>query len=70
MPNDIVAIFGNSNSATIPVTLCQHYRDIYEGKSYNELMFVSFGSGLSLGGILIDLPTLKYCGMVDFPHQS
>lgn len=70
MPNDIVAIYGNSNSATIPVTLCQHYNEIYGGKSQNELMFVSFGSGLSLGGILIDLPALRYCDIIDFPHQS
>lgn len=70
MPNDIVAIYGNSNSATIPVTLCHHYAEMYKGKKLNKLMFVSFGSGLALGGILIDLPALRYCEMIDYPHQS
>lgn len=66
MPNDIVSIYGNSNSATIPVTLCHHYKEIYHDRNENELMFVSFGSGLALGGILIDLPELRYCGMIDY----
>lgn len=70
MPNDIVAIYGNSNSATIPVTLCHHYAEMYEDKELNKLMFASFGSGLALGGVLIDLPALRYCKMIDYPHQS
>jgi 3-oxoacyl-[acyl-carrier-protein] synthase-3 len=70
MPNDIVSIYGNSNSATIPVTLCHHYQEMYEGKQQNKLMFASFGSGLALGGVLIDLPALSYCNMIDYPHQS
>ncbi len=69
MPNDIVSIYGNSNSATIPVTLCHHYKEMYRGKTQNELMFVSFGSGLALGGVLIDLPMLRFCRMIDYPHQ-
>jgi 3-oxoacyl-[acyl-carrier-protein] synthase-3 len=70
MPNDIVSIYGNSNSATIPVTLCHHYKEMYEGKNQNKLMFASFGSGLALGGVVIDLPALNYCNMIDYPHQA
>lgn len=70
MPNDIVSIYGNSNSATIPVTLCHHYAGMYESKEQNKLMFASFGSGLALGGVLIDLPALRCCQMIDYPHQS
>lgn len=70
MPNDIVSIYGNSNSATIPVTLCHHYKEMFEGKDQNKLMFASFGSGLALGGVLIDLPALSYCNMIDYPHQA
>ena len=66
MPNDIVSIYGNSNSATIPVTLCQHYAEMYEGKGQNKLMLASFGSGLALGGVLLDLPALRYCKMIDY----
>lgn len=70
MPNDIVSIYGNSNSATIPVTLCHHYNEIYGEKKENKLFFVSFGSGLALGGVIIDLPELSYCTMIDYHHQS
>ena len=66
MPNDIVSIYGNSNSATIPVTLCHHYAEMYEGKVQNKLMLASFGSGLALGGVLLDLPALRYCKMIDY----
>ena len=70
MPNDIVSLYGNSNSATIPVTFCQHYSEIYEHKNEPKLFLTSFGSGLALGGVLIDLPKLNYCNIIDFPHQS
>lgn len=70
MPNDIVSIYGNSNSATIPVTLCHHYQDIYGDAKEKKLFFASFGSGLALGGVIIDLPALKYCKMIDYPHNN
>jgi 3-oxoacyl-[acyl-carrier-protein] synthase-3 len=70
MPNDTTSIYGNSNSATIPVTFCQHYKEIYEGKHEPKIFFTSFGSGLAVGGVLIDLPELKYCNLIDYPHQS
>lgn len=70
MPSDIVSIYGNSNSATIPVTLCHHYDEIYGEKKENKLFFASFGSGLALGGVIIDLPALQYCKIIDYPQQS
>lgn len=70
VPNDTTSIYGNSNSATIPVTFCQHYKEIYDGSEENKIFFTSFGSGLALGGVIIDLPALKYCNMIDYPHQS
>lgn len=68
MPNDIVSIYGNSNSATIPVTLCHHYAKMYDGKERNRLLFASFGSGLALGGVLIDLPKFYYCKIINYPY--
>lgn len=67
MPNDIVAIYGNSNSATIPVTLCHHYDEIYGNAEKRKLLFASFGSGLALGGVLIDLPKLSFCKIIEYP---
>lgn len=70
MPNDIVEIYGNSNSATIPVTLCHHYNEFYREKNELKLCFASFGSGLALGCIILNLPKLKYCSMINYPHKD
>lgn len=70
MPNDIVELYGNSNSATIPVTLCQHYNELYAEKDCLKLCFASFGSGLALGGIILSLPKLQYCNMINYPHAQ
>ncbi len=70
MPNDIVEIYGNSSSATIPVTLCQHFEEIYGDASVRKLCMASFGSGLALGGTIIDLPKLPYCKMIDYCPQK
>lgn len=70
MPNDIVEIYGNSNSATIPVTFCQHYGEMYAEKDSPTLCLASFGSGLALGGVVLELPKPAYCKIIDFPHSK
>ena len=69
LPNDIVPIYGNSSSATIPVTICQHHDDMYKNKETLRILFAAFGTGLSLGSILMDLPKLNYCKMINYPHS-
>lgn len=69
MPSDIVPIYGNSSSATIPVTMCHHYKDLYSDKDNLKIMFASFGTGLSLGSVLCDVPKLKYCRLIDYIHK-
>jgi 3-oxoacyl-[acyl-carrier-protein] synthase-3 len=69
LPNDIVPKYGNSNSATIPVTLCEHHKEMYASASQLTLCLASFGAGLSLGGVIMDMPRLDYCQMLNFPHH-
>lgn len=70
LPNDIVPIYGNSSSATIPVTMCHHFGEIYAEKSTQRIMFAAFGTGMSLGAILMDVEKLNYCKMIDYPHKN
>lgn len=66
LPNDVVAIYGNSSSATIPVTLCHYFNKVFENKNNSKIMFAAFGTGLSLGAVLCDMKKLDYCRLVDY----
>ena len=71
LPLDIVPIYGNSSSATIPVTLTHHYDDMYgDGKDSNQVMFAAFGTGLSLGCVLMDVPKFDYCKFIEYEHSN
>lgn len=70
LPNDIVSIYGNSSSATIPVTLCQHADEMFAEKDKLRIMFTAFGTGLSLGAVLMDVPKIEYCKFIDYPHKE
>ena len=69
LPNDIVPIYGNSSSATIPVTLTHHFNEMYAEKDNLKIMFAAFGTGLSLGAILMDIPKFDYCRFLEYPHN-
>lgn len=66
MPNDIVPKYGNSSSATIPVTLCEHYEDLFKDCKEKKIMFAAFGTGMSLGAVLMDIPRFKTCKFIEY----
>ena len=68
LPRDIVPKYGNSSSATIPVTLCEHGDAIFEDGKTKKIMFASFGTGMSLGAVLMDVQK-PLCKFIDYPHQ-
>lgn len=70
LPRDIVPKYGNSSSATIPVTLCEHNEEIFAEKRNPKIMFTSFGTGMSLGAVLMDLPKFHACKFVNYPHKA
>ena len=69
LPRDIVPKYGNSSSASIPVTMCEHCNDFFNDGTTKRIMFASFGTGMSLGAVLMNLdkPT---CKMIDYPHKN
>lgn len=70
LPRDIVPKYGNSSSASIPVTMCEHVNDLYADGKTHRIMFTSFGTGMSLGAVIMDLPKPVACKFLDYPHQS
>ena len=70
LPNGIVPIYGNSSSATIPVTLTHHFSDMFKDKNINRIMFAAFGTGLSLGAVLMDVPKFDYCEFIEYAHSN
>lgn len=69
LPRDIVPKYGNSSSATIPVTMCEHNDRLFADGKKKKIMFAAFGTGMSLGAVLIDLEK-PLCKMIDFPHTQ
>lgn len=70
VPNDIIETYGNSSSATIPVTICQHVEKLYAEKNSSKVVLAGFGIGLTWGAVLCDLPKPDYCKIVDYPHKE
>ena len=66
LPNDIVPIYGNSSSATIPVTITHHYDELFKVNDSPNVMFTAFGTGLSLGAILMKFKKPDYCRFVEY----
>ena len=69
LPRDIVPKYGNSSSASIPVTLCEHYDEMFADKDKQMIMFASFGTGMSLGAVYMEVPRFKDCKFIDYPHS-
>ncbi len=69
LPRDIVPKYGNSSSATIPVTMCEHCDQFFADGKKKKIMFAAFGTGMSLGAVLMDLDK-PVCKMIDYPHQN
>jgi len=68
LPRDIVPKYGNSSSATIPVTMCEHCGRLFADGKKKKIMFAAFGTGMSLGAVLMDLKK-PICKLIDYPHK-
>lgn len=69
LPRDIVPKYGNSSSATIPVTMCEHCDEFFADGKKKKIMFAAFGTGMSLGAVLMNVEK-PVCKMLDYPHKN
>lgn len=64
MPSNLVEKYGNSSSATIPITICDNISDILSERKISVCMS-GFGSGLSWGTLIMDLGPLQFCDILE-----
>jgi len=64
MPNNIVGKYGNSSSATIPVTMCDSIKNLLLNRKLNICMS-GFGVGLSWGTIIMEVGPLEFCQIIE-----
>ena len=69
LPRDIVPKYGNSSSATIPVTMCEHVNEFFADGKKKKFMFAAFGTGMSLGAVLMEL-NKPICKLMDYKQNS
>lgn len=65
MPNDIVEKFGNSGSATIPMTISHTFGNDLKNRSILTCM-AGFGAGLSWSALILKLGDLKFNEILDY----
>ena len=44
--------------------------DMFKDKNINRIMFAAFGTGLSLGAVLMDVPKFDYCEFIEYAHSN
>lgn len=63
--SNIVTLFGNSSSATIPMLLAYNYKNILtSGKE--KLCFAGFGAGLTFAGFIMNVGNLGMCDLIEY----
>lgn len=65
MPSNIVQLYGNSSSATVPVNICQNLGEKLIDKCYT-VCFAGFGVGLTWSSILMKLDRMKFCSIAEY----
>ncbi len=64
LPHEIIGIYGNSSSATIPVTMCHHFADDLLNRSL-KMCFSGFGVGLTWGVMSMPVGPLTFCEIIE-----
>ncbi|QKF73470.1 3-oxoacyl-[acyl-carrier-protein] synthase III [Aliarcobacter faecis] len=66
MPNNIVEIYGNSNSVTIPVNITHNLGSkLLEDKKL-KLCLAGFGVGLTWASMILDMGSLNSCEIIEY----
>lgn len=65
MPGNVVEVYGNSSSSTIPAVIALNIADSVCEKTY-KVCFSGFGVGLTWGAILMELGSLEFCRTVEY----
>lgn len=66
MPNNIVEIYGNSNSVTIPVNITHNLSEQLVSNKKLKLCLAGFGVGLTWSSMILDMGNLNSCELIEY----
>ena len=66
MPNNIVEIYGNSNSVTIPVNITHNLGSKLLHDKKLKLCLAGFGVGLTWASMILDMGSLNSCELIEY----
>lgn len=66
MPNNIVEIYGNSNSVTIPVNITHNLSEQLVSNKKLKLCLAGFGVGLTWSSMILDMENLNSCELIEY----
>lgn len=66
MPNNIVEIYGNSNSVTIPVNITHNLNEELISDKKLKLCLAGFGVGLTWASMILDMGSLNSCELIEY----
>ncbi|HWO88811.1 MAG TPA: 3-oxoacyl-[acyl-carrier-protein] synthase III C-terminal domain-containing protein [Gemmatimonadales bacterium] len=67
--DNVVGLYGNSSSATIPIVTCQNLAAQLVANRY-RVCLGGFGVGLSWGGMIMHLGPLHFCELAEVPSGA
>lgn len=68
VPMQTVERFGNQSSASIPAAICGELAPSLKTKSGHRLLLSGFGVGLSWASVLLEVPQITLCEIIDYPQ--
>lgn len=69
MPMNVVEKYGNSNSSTIPVVICDNVAQIMK-KERKKCCLSGFGSGVTWSSAVLELGEMDFCELIDVDLQE
>lgn len=66
--SNIVGIYGNSSTGTIPLNICHNIPDVVTKRGL-RLCLSGFGAGLTCNAMVIDNPPMDYCSIIEYNND-
>ena len=64
-PDNIVGIYGNASTGTIPLNICHNISDVVTQKNV-KLCVSGFGGGLTCNAAIFENPPMNFCDIIDY----
>lgn len=65
LPSDVIEKYGNSSSATVPLSIVEQFKDTECSKVSHHVLLAGFGVGLTWGAAIVLLENLNFCKLLE-----